>query len=395
VLTCGTPCPTRPRVLRCPSTARPSIASIDCRRACSSCGGIFDYDGKREQLEELDAQAGDPDFWNDADKAQAVSREQAKLKKVIDDLDGAGRIVDDARTLFELGREENDEASLREAWEQIEASERRIGALEFRRMLSGEYDDKDAILSINAGAGGVDSQDWAEMLMRMYMRWGERQGYAVKLMDVQEGEQAGIRSAELMFQGEYAYGHLRSEVGVHRLVRISPFDANARRQTSFTSVMVVPDIGDAQDVDVEVKESDLRVDKYRAGGKGGQHVNKTDSAVRLTHLPTGIVVACQAERSQHKNYDTAMHMLKARLWNVEREKREAEMAAIRGETRKIEWGSQIRSYVLQPYRQVNDHRTGVKLGNVDAVLDGELEPLIEAFLIGKGAEDVAAEDDEV
>ncbi|MFO0636773.1 MAG: peptide chain release factor-like protein [Nannocystaceae bacterium] len=198
-----------------------------------------------------------------------------------------------------------------------------------------------------------------------------------------------------MFEGEFAYGYLRAEIGVHRLVRISPFDANARRQTSFASVMVVPDIGETDDIDVEVKETDLRVDKYRAGGKGGQHVNKTDSAVRLTHIPTGIVVACQAERSQHKNYATAMRMLKARLWDLERQKREAKMAELRGEERSIEWGSQIRSYVLQPYRQVNDHRTGTKLGNVDAVLDGDLEPLMEAFLLGKGSAQAAADDDEV
>jgi peptide chain release factor 2 len=231
------------------------------------------------------------------------------------------------------------------------------------------------------------------MLMRMYMRWGERMGFGVKLMDVQEAEQAGIRSAELVFEGEYAYGYLRSEIGVHRLVRISPFDANARRQTSFTSVMVTPDIGDEDDIEIEVDVGDLRVDKYRAGGKGGQHVNKTDSAVRLTHLPTGIVVACQAERSQHKNYDKAMHMLKARLWDLERRKREAKLSELRGEERAIEWGSQIRSYVLQPYRQVNDHRTGLKLGNVDAVLDGDLEPLIEAFLLGKGSPSAAADDE--
>jgi peptide chain release factor 2 len=261
-------------------------------------------------------------------------------------------------------------------------------------MLSGQYDDRDAILSINAGAGGVDSQDWADMLLRMYLRWGERMGFKVEVMDTQEAEQAGIRSAELIFHGEYAYGYLRAEIGVHRLVRISPFDANARRQTSFSSIMVVPDIGDVDDIDIEVDVEDLRVDKYRAGGKGGQHVNKTDSAVRLTHLPSGVVVACQAERSQHKNYDTAMRMLKSRLWDLERKRREAHLSELRGEERSIEWGSQIRSYVLQPYRQVNDHRTGTKLGNVDAVLDGDLEPLMEAFLLGKGSP-AAAQDDEL
>lgn len=250
-------------------------------------------------------------------------------------------------------------------------------------MLSGTHDARDAVLSINAGAGGVDSQDWAEMLLRMYTRWGERHGYSVTILDVQEGEQAGIRSAEIRFEGEYAYGYLRSEVGVHRLVRISPFDAAARRQTGFASVMAMPDLGDEQ-IEIEVDEGDLRVDKYRASGKGGQHVNKTESAVRLTHLPSGIVVACQAERSQHKNYDMAMRMLKARLWVVEEERRQAKMEQIQGEKKAIEWGSQIRSYVLHPYRQVNDHRTGLKVSNVDTVLDGDLDQFIEAFLLMKG-----------
>jgi peptide chain release factor 2 len=374
--------------------ARPSSVSTRSRPACSSCGGIFDYDGKVEKLEELDAATGDPTFWDDAARAQAATREQATLKALIGQLDGNGRAIEDARALYELGREAEDEATLREAWEAIEACDASLAKLEFRRMLSGEHDAKDAIMSINAGAGGVDSQDWADMLLRMYSRWGERMGFGVKIMDVQEAEQAGIRSAELVFEGEYAYGYLRSEIGVHRLVRISPFDANARRQTSFTSVMVTPDIGDEDDIDIEVNEADLRVDKYRAGGKGGQHVNKTDSAVRLTHLPTGIVVACQAERSQHKNYDKAMHMLKARLWDLERRKREAKLSELRGEERSIEWGSQIRSYVLQPYRQVNDHRTGTKLGNVDAVLDGELGPLMESYLLGKGSPTPVGDDDD-
>lgn len=311
-------------------------------------------------------------------------REQAAIKKVIADLDEAGQAVEDGRTLYELGREETDEDSIREAWRQLDTADRLLGKLEFRRMLSGPHDAQDAILSINAGAGGVDSQDWAEMLLRMYVRWGERQGYRVTVLDVQEGDQAGIRGAEIAFEGEYAYGYLRSEVGVHRLVRISPFDAQARRQTAFASVMVVPDIGEDEDLEIEVRDSDLRVDTYRASGKGGQHVNKTDSAVRLTHLPTGIAVACQAERSQHKNHATAMRMLKARLWALELQKREAEMAELQGEKKSIEWGSQIRSYVLHPYRQVNDHRTGQKVSNVEAVLDGDLEGFIEAYLLMEG-----------
>ncbi len=335
----------------------------------------------------------DPEFWADADKARDTVQEQSRLKKTIESLDRASAMLEDARTLYELGREEDDADSIAEAWNQLQACDAEVGKLEFRRMLSGPHDADSAILSINAGAGGVDSQDWAEMLLRMFTRWGERQGMKVTILDLQEGEQAGIRGAEIEFDGDYAYGYLRSEIGVHRLVRISPFDANARRQTSFVSVMVVPDIRD-EEIQIEVRDADLRVDTYRAGGKGGQHVNKTDSAVRLTHLPTGIVVACQAERSQHKNYDKAMHMLKARLWALEEQKREERIAALQGEKRSIEWGSQIRSYVLQPYRQVNDHRTGLKVGDVDSVLDGELDPFMEAFLLQQGKPaPVEAEDD--
>ncbi len=310
-------------------------------------------------------------------------RERAAVERVVKDIDRATELTDDARTLHELAREADDKDEIREAIAQVQAAEAFVGRMEFRRMLSGEHDALGAVLSINAGAGGVDSQDWAEMLMRMYLRWGERQGFGVKLLDVQEADQAGIRSAEIAFDGEYAYGYLRAEVGVHRLVRISPFDAQARRQTSFSSVMVVPDLPD-DEIEIEVRDADLRVDTYRSSGKGGQHVNKTDSAVRLTHLPTGIAVACQAERSQHKNYATAMRMLKARLWELERQKREQEMEAIKGERRSIEWGSQIRSYVLHPYRQVTDHRTGLKVSNVDDVLDGGIDPFIESFLLGQG-----------
>jgi peptide chain release factor 2 len=321
-------------------------------------------------------------------------REQATLKKLVADLDQAKQAIDDGRTLYELAREEGDADSVREAWEQLDAGEAHVAKLEFRRMLSGPYDRESAILSINAGAGGVDSQDWAEMLLRMYVRWGERQGYAVSVLDIQEGEQAGIRGAEVSFAGDYAYGHLRSEVGVHRLVRISPFDAQARRQTGFASVMATPEIGDDEALEIEVRDADLRVDTYRASGKGGQHVNKTDSAVRLTHHPSGVVVACQAERSQHKNYDKAMKMLKSRLFAMELERREAKMAEIQGEKKSIEWGSQIRSYVLHPYRQVNDHRTGLKVSNVDAVLDGELDAFIEAFLLGEGHTTPGTEDED-
>jgi peptide chain release factor 2 len=254
--------------------------------------------------------------------------------------------------------------------------------MEFRRMLGGPLDASNAIVSVNAGAGGVDSQDWAQMLQRMYMRWGERHGFKVDILDLQEGEQAGIRSVEVAIEGEYAYGYLRSEIGVHRLVRISPFDANARRQTSFASVMVLPDVAEGgKEADIEIIDADLRVDTYRSSGAGGQHVNKTESAVRLTHIPTGLVVACQIERSQHKNMATARRMLKAKLWDLEQQKRDAERVSLEGDKKKIEWGSQIRSYVLQPYQQVNDHRTELKSSAVNAVLDGDLDEFIEAFLL--------------
>ena len=322
-----------------------------------------------------------------------VVREQASLKKVIETLDGAANTLEEGKDLYELAREEGDAESAAEAWEQLQSCDATLGRLEFRRMLSGPHDPESAILNINAGAGGVDSQDFAEMLLRMYLRWGERQGMGVKVLDLQEGEQAGIKSAEIEFDGEYAYGYLRSEVGVHRLVRISPYDAQARRQTSFVSVMVMPDIDGDDEIEIDVNPADLRVDTYRSSGKGGQHVNKTDSAVRLTHLPTGVVVACQAERSQHKNHAKAMKMLKTRLWAIEREKKDDELAAIAGEKKSIEWGSQIRSYVLHPYRQVADHRTNLKVSNVDGVLDGELDNFIESFLLASGKPSSTEEDD--
>lgn len=348
-----------------------------------SLGGIFDYEGKREKLEELDAQTADPAFWNDNDRAQVVLREQATTKKLIDDLDASQGSLDDAEVLYELAREEHDPGTIRESWSALDRVDERVAKMEFRRMLGGEHDNADAIVNVNAGAGGVESQDWAQMLLRMYQRWGERQGFEVKLLDLQDGDQAGIRGAVLGITGEYAYGFLRSEIGVHRLVRISPFDAQARRHTSFASVMVLPDLGD-DDLDIEVIDTDLRVDKFRASGAGGQHVNKTESAVRLTHLPTGIVVGCQMERSQHKNMATAMRMLKAKLWDLEQRKRDQERQDLEGEKKSIEWGSQIRSYVMQPYQQVTDHRTELKSSAVNAILDGDLAALIESFLLMQG-----------
>lgn len=320
-------------------------------------------------------------------------REQATIKKLIETIDAASSAYDDGRELYELAREEGDDDSVREAWEQLGVAEDMVGRLEFRRMLSGPHDAHSAIITINPGAGGVDSQDWADMLLRMYCRWGERMGFGVKILDVQEAEQAGIRSAEISIEGEYAYGYLRSEIGVHRLIRISPFDAQARRQTGFSSVMVMPDLGD-DEIEIDIRPSDLREDTYRASGKGGQHVNKTDSAVRLTHLETGLVVACQAERSQHKNRATAMRMLKAKLWAREEEKRQAKLDALQGDKKGIDFGSQIRSYFLHPTQLVNDHRTSLKVGNVKAVLDGDLQAFIEAYLLAEGASAVAVDEDD-
>ncbi len=276
---------------------------------------------------------------------------------------------------------EGDADAIGEARAKLDAGEQGVTALEMQQMLGGEHDAGNAIVTIHPGAGGTEAQDWAEMLMRMYLRWCERKGYKVTLIDRLEGEGAGIKSVTFMVEGDYAYGYLRAEAGVHRLVRISPFDANARRQTSFASVFVYPDIED--DIEVEVNEADLRVDTYRSSGAGGQHVNKTDSAVRLTHLPTGIVVACQNERSQHKNRSMAMKILKAKLYELEMEKQKEKMEVFTKTKKEIGFGSQIRSYVLHPYRMVKDLRTGHETGNTDAVLDGDLDKFIEAYLLQK------------
>jgi peptide chain release factor 2 len=300
-----------------------------------------------------------------------------------------GKSLTDARELAELADADRDIAAEVDA--SLAGTQRIIESMELKRMLAGEYDSHDAIVSINAGAGGTESQDWAQMLLRMVMRWAERRGYTVQVFDTQYGEEAGIKSAAFSVQGDHAYGYMRGETGVHRLVRISPFDSQKRRHTSFASIAVAPEIDDT--IEVNIRTEDLRVDTYRSGGAGGQHVNKTESAVRLTHLPTGIVVACQAERSQHENRGKAMKMLRAKLFELELRKKEEEKTRIAGEKKKIAWASQIRSYVLQPYRMVKDHRTGHTVGNADAVLDGDLDGFIEAYLLGKTAGEDAAADD--
>ena len=302
------------------------------------------------------------------------------LEKVLNLWDSLARQLDDIRALIELGSEVDDEASLHECHDLNAALEKEVAAAEFQRMLSGPLDRSCCYLSINSGAGGTESQDWAEMLLRMYLRYCERKGWRTDITEYQPGDVAGIKCCTFAVSGEYAYGYLRAEAGIHRLVRISPFDSSARRHTSFASVFAFPEIAD--DIDVKIVESDLRIDTYRSSGAGGQHVNTTDSAVRITHIPTGIVVACQSERSQHMNKASAMKVLRSKLYEKELQERESQAAELSADKKEIGWGSQIRSYVLHPYRMVKDLRTGVETGNPDAVLDGDLEDFIVAFLMG-------------
>lgn len=342
--------------------------------------GLFDIDSKREDIQELEAQIAAPGFWDNNEEAQKVLRERTRIEKLIDLWDRLNRQADDIRVLIELGEEAQDEATLDEVRALNDNLEREVEGAEFQRMLSGPHDKNSCFVSINAGAGGTEAQDWAEMLLRMYLRYCERKGWKTEITDFQAGDEAGVKSATFTVDGEYAYGYLKAEAGIHRLVRISPFDSNARRHTSFASVFVFPEIED--DIEIKIAESDLRVDTYRSSGAGGQHVNTTDSAVRLTHLPTGIVVACQCERSQHLNKATALRMLRAKLYEKELQEREVQASELAGEKKDIGWGSQIRSYVLHPYKMVKDLRTGVESGNPDAVLDGALEDFVVAFLMG-------------
>jgi len=332
-----------------------------------------------------------PGFWDDQKKAQALGKEKAKAEELVKAWDRPWKDLDDASALLDLADEADDQDSRDEAAAALDSVEDAVRDLELRRMLSGQNDRSDAIIEINSGAGGTESMDWAAMLLRMYTRYCERKGWEVELADYTEGEEAGLKSASIVVRGEFAFGWLKAEAGVHRLVRISPFDSQARRQTSFASVFVYPDIED--DIEIDVKESDVRIDVYRSSGAGGQKVNKTSSAVRITHVETGIVVAVQNERSQHKNRDLAWKILKARLYELEEKKRNAEKQAVEETKTDIGWGNQIRSYVLAPYRLVKDTRTGEESSQVDKVLDGELQPFLEAFLLGKkntsknGAED--------
>jgi peptide chain release factor 2 len=346
------------------------------KTASTRSGAIFDVDSARKSLDEIEREMSAPGFWDKQEAAQEVGRKRRRLEKRVQ----AGKSLDtkseELYVLLDLQKEGEDvDAEIEALVAQLESE---ITEIEMTMKLSGEHDDRDAILAIHPGAGGTESQDWAEMLLRMYLRFCERRGWSTEMVDYQAGEEAGIKSATVMVRGDYAYGYLKSEHGVHRLVRISPYDAAKRRHTSFASVYVYPDID--EDIEIEINDKDLRVDTYRSSGAGGQHVNVTDSAVRITHLPTGIVVTCQNERSQHKNRDVAMKLLKARLYQVELEKRQEEQAKIEGEKKEIGFGSQIRSYVLQPYQLVKDVRTGHEVGDVQRVLDGGISDFVEAYL---------------
>lgn len=355
--------------------------AAELERRLAELEAFFDLGSLQQRTAELAEEMSRPGFWDDPENAKEVSSRFSRLEDRLKLLEGLRGRLSDSEELLELAEDEGD--MLPEIEEEFRRIERALEEQEVARLFSGEYDEGAAILTINPGAGGVDSQDWADMLARMYRRWAERRGFGLSVIEATEGEEAGIKSATFNISGEYAFGLLSAERGVHRLVRISPFDAGARRHTSFASVAVAPVIDDA--VEVEVDEKDLKVDTYRASGAGGQHVNKTDSAVRITHLPTGIVVQCQNERSQHQNREVAMRILRARLFELERGKREQEIAAQSGEKANIEWGSQIRSYVLHPYKLVKDLRTGEQTADVDRVLDGDLDAFIYAFLKNRAA----------
>ena len=342
---------------------------------------FFDLETLRSRAEKLTEEMSRPGFWDDQEEAREVSARFSRVESRLRLLEELRSRLTDSEELLELAEEDGE--LLSEVEGELRHVERVLEEQEVARLFSGEYDDGPAILTINPGAGGVDSQDWADMLSRMYRRWAERREFSLKVIEVTEGEEAGIKSATFSIDGEYAFGLISAERGVHRLVRISPFDAGARRHTSFASVAVAPVIDDAVAVDVDEKE--LKVDTYRASGAGGQHVNKTDSAVRITHLPSGIVAQCQNERSQHQNREVAMRILRARLFELQREEREQEIAAQSGEKATIEWGSQIRSYVLHPYKLVKDLRTGEQTGDVDRVLDGSLDPFIYSYLKNRTA----------
>ncbi len=340
-------------------------------------GGIFDFDLRKEELEEINRELEQPGVWDDPEAAQKLGQERSRLEKIVLTIETLDSGLNDAEELLEMSVEENDEEGINSIIDDLKVLEANVVELEFRRMFSGEMDANNAFVDIQSGSGGTEAQDWAEMILRMYLRWGEAHGFKTELMEVSPGDVAGIKSATISIEGEYAYGLLRTETGVHRLVRKSPFDSGGRRHTSFAAVFVSPEIND--DIDIDINPADLRIDVYRASGAGGQHVNKTESAVRITHLPTNAVVQCQSGRSQHKNKEAAMKQLKAKLYELEMQKRNADQQALEETKSDIGWGSQIRSYVLDQSR-IKDLRTNVETGNTQAVLDGDLDQFIEASL---------------
>jgi peptide chain release factor 2 len=336
-------------------------------------GGIFDYENKAQRLEEVNGLLEDPNIWNDAEKAQKLGKEKRVLELIVLNLQQLESDINDSQELFEMAREEMDEAALQSVANDSLKIEKQIEDMEFKRMFSGDLDSSNCFLEFQSGSGGTEAQDWANMLLRMYLRYCERKGFKVEVLELSDGDVAGIKGASIKVTGDYAFGTLRTENGVHRLVRKSPFDSNAKRHTSFASVQVFPEVDDS--IDIAINPADLRIDTYRASGAGGQHINKTDSAVRITHIPTGVVVQCQNDRSQHRNKDEAMNMLKGALYNLELSKRNEEKQALEDAKTDIGWGHQIRSYVLDQSR-IKDLRTNVEIGNTQGVLDGDLDPFI-------------------
>ncbi|MTB66344.1 peptide chain release factor 2 [Providencia sp. wls1943] len=339
--------------------------------------GYLDYDAKKERLEEVNAELEQPDVWNEPERAQALGKERSSLEAIVETIDQLTQGIEDVEGLLELAVEADDEETFNEAGAELDVLQGKLEQLEFRRMFSGEYDSADCYIDLQAGSGGTEAQDWASMLMRMYLRWAESKGFKTEIIEESDGDVAGLKSATIKIIGDYAYGWLRTETGVHRLVRKSPFDSGGRRHTSFSSAFIYPEVDD--DIDIEINPADLRIDVYRASGAGGQHVNKTESAVRITHIPTNIVTQCQNDRSQHKNKDQAMRQLKAKLYELEMQKKNADKQAMEENKSDIGWGSQIRSYVLDDAR-IKDLRTGVETRNTQAVLDGDLDKFIEASL---------------
>ncbi len=351
---------------------------------------IFDPDEKREKIEKLDEKMAEEGFWDSSDRSAEVAKQRRTLVEELNNCEAMEESYEEIQVLIELENEgEEVESELRNSLTELKEQ---IDSYEKRLMLSGEFDRNDAVLSINAGAGGTESQDWAQMLFRMYSRWCENKDFDVDVVDHQSGEQAGIKSVTMTVEGKFAYGYLSAESGVHRLVRISPFDSNSRRHTSFAAVHAFPQIED--DIEVNINESDLRIDTYRASGAGGQHVNMTDSAVRITHNPTGIVVQCQNERSQHRNKEIAMKILRSKLFERKKENLEKKREKVQGDKKDIEWGSQIRSYVLHPYQKIKDHRTDLEIGNVERVLDGDIDDFVETYLLQKRTEEEKESDSE-